>query len=103
MVLRVDARDDRRDAEGGRGGAGAPARAVARRALRRAGNGLNFAHYPPAVERLVAVEPEPLLREAAREAAGRAPVPVEVVEGVAERLPADDASFDAGATCRSAR
>jgi ubiquinone/menaquinone biosynthesis C-methylase UbiE len=68
-----------------------------------AGNRLNFAHYPPAVERLVAVEPEPLLREAAREAAGRAPVPVEVVEGVAERLPADDASFDAGATCRSAR
>jgi SAM-dependent methyltransferase len=64
-----------------------------------AGNGLNFAHYPPAVERLVAVEPEPFLREAAREAAARAPVPVEVVEGVAERLPVEDDSFDAGVAC----
>jgi ubiquinone/menaquinone biosynthesis C-methylase UbiE len=64
-----------------------------------AGNGLNFAHYPPSVERLVAVEPEPLLRDAARDAATDAGLPIDVVEGVAERLPADDASFDAGVAC----
>ena len=60
-----------------------------------AGNGLNFAYYPPEVVRVLAVEPEPRLREAAHRAAERAPVPVEVVDGVAERLPAADASADA--------
>jgi ubiquinone/menaquinone biosynthesis C-methylase UbiE len=60
-----------------------------------AGNGLNFAHYPPAVTRVVAVEPDPYLRDLAQRAAKRAPVPVEVVDGVAERLPAGDATFDA--------
>ena len=60
-----------------------------------AGNGLNFVHYPPAVARVVAVEPEPYLRALARESAEAAPVPVEVVDGVAERLPAGDARFDA--------
>ena len=64
-----------------------------------AGNGLNFPHYPSTVDRLVAVEPEPILRDAAREAAADAPVPVEVLDGVAERLPADDDSFDAGVAC----
>ena len=61
-----------------------------------AGNGLNFAHYPPQVTSVLAVEPEGYLREAARRNARTAPVPVEVVEGVAERLPALDATFDAG-------
>jgi SAM-dependent methyltransferase len=60
------------------------------------GNGLNFAHYPPEVSELVAIEPEPYLRERAVEAAAEAPVPVNVVPGLAEELPADDASFDAG-------
>jgi ubiquinone/menaquinone biosynthesis C-methylase UbiE len=60
-----------------------------------AGNGLNFAHYPPAVTRVVAVEPDPYLRDLAQRAAKRAPVPVEVVDCVAERLPAGDAAFDA--------
>jgi SAM-dependent methyltransferase len=64
-----------------------------------AGNGLNFPHYPSTVERLVAVEPEPILRDAARAAAAGAPVPVEVLDGVAERLPADDDAFDAGVAC----
>ncbi|MEU0521041.1 class I SAM-dependent methyltransferase [Streptosporangium sp. NPDC006007] len=59
-----------------------------------AGNGLNFAHYPPAVTRVLAVEPEPRLRRLARTAAGAAPVPVEVVDGLADRLPAEDATFD---------
>jgi len=48
------------------------------------------------VERVLAVEPEPRLRAAAIEAAGKAPVPITVVDGVAGRLPAEDGSFDAG-------
>ncbi|MFG1753164.1 class I SAM-dependent methyltransferase [Streptosporangium sandarakinum] len=60
-----------------------------------AGNGLNFAHYPPAVTGVLAVEPEPELRRRAARAARRAPVPVEVVAGLADRLPARDRSFDA--------
>jgi SAM-dependent methyltransferase len=44
-----------------------------------AGNGLNFAHYPPAVTEVLAVEPEPYLRGLAQAAAGQAPVPVRVV------------------------
>ncbi|AUZ33897.1 SAM-dependent methyltransferase [Arthrobacter sp. PGP41] len=60
-----------------------------------AGDGLNFPHYPPAVTRVLAVEPEPHLRRLAREAASHAPVPVEVVDGLAERLPCTDGSADA--------
>jgi ubiquinone/menaquinone biosynthesis C-methylase UbiE len=61
-----------------------------------AGNGLNFAHYPAAVEEVVAVEPERYLRERAVAAAAAAPVPVTVVDAVADALPFEDASFDAG-------
>ena len=61
-----------------------------------AGNGLNFPFYPAAVDQVLAVEPEPLLREAATKNATEAPVPVEVVDGVSGRLPADEGSFDAG-------
>jgi ubiquinone/menaquinone biosynthesis C-methylase UbiE len=61
-----------------------------------AGSGLNFALYPDSVEHVVAVEPEPLLRHAALEAAAEAHVSVEVVDGVAGRLPAEDESCDAG-------
>lgn len=60
-----------------------------------AGNGLNFRHYPPEVERVLAVEPEAHLRDLARRAAATAPVAVEVVPGVAEELPAADGSMDA--------
>jgi ubiquinone/menaquinone biosynthesis C-methylase UbiE len=60
-----------------------------------AGNGLNFAHYPAEVSSVLAVEPEPHLRAIALRNAERAPVPVEVVDGVAEQLPADDQTFDA--------
>jgi ubiquinone/menaquinone biosynthesis C-methylase UbiE len=60
-----------------------------------AGHGLNFAHYPPAVTRVLAVEPEPHLRGLAVEAAARAPVAVEVRDGTAEALPAEDGEFDA--------
>jgi len=60
-----------------------------------AGNGLNFGHYPAQVTRVVAVEPNPHLRRVAGAAAARASVPVEVVDAVADRLPAAGASFDA--------
>jgi ubiquinone/menaquinone biosynthesis C-methylase UbiE len=61
-----------------------------------AGNGLNFAHYPVSVTEVVAVEPDPYLRQKATVAAGRSPVPISVVDGTAESLPADDETFDAG-------
>ena len=62
------------------------------------GNGPNFALYPPAVTEVVAVEPEPYLRERAAEAAGRATVPIRVTGGVAEALPLEDDSAD-GVVC----
>jgi ubiquinone/menaquinone biosynthesis C-methylase UbiE len=64
-----------------------------------AGTGSNFAHYPPSVDEVVAVEPEPYLRRQAQAAAARAGVRIEVHDGVAERLPADDCSFDAAVAC----
>ncbi|KNE80652.1 MULTISPECIES: class I SAM-dependent methyltransferase [Streptomyces] len=64
-----------------------------------AGNGLNFAHYPPGVQRVVAVEPEPRLRSLAGRSARTAPVPVDVVGAVAEQLPYPDSSFDAAIAC----
>jgi len=63
-----------------------------------AGTGLNFPHYPAAVDRVVAVEPEPYLRARATEAAARAPVTAEVVDGVADALPVGDAACDAAVT-----
>jgi ubiquinone/menaquinone biosynthesis C-methylase UbiE len=60
-----------------------------------AGNGMNFAHYPSTVEEVVALEPEPYLRGKAQEAAGRATARVTVRDGVADRLPLEDQSFDA--------
>jgi len=60
-----------------------------------AGNGLNFAHYPATVTKVLAVEPEPRLRELACRAARDAPVPVTVLDGVAEALPCDSSAFDA--------
>jgi ubiquinone/menaquinone biosynthesis C-methylase UbiE len=64
-----------------------------------AGAGSNFAHYPTAVEQVVAVEPEPYLRERARAAAASANVPIEILDGVADRLPAANRSFDAAVAC----
>ena len=59
------------------------------------GSGLNFPHYPATVTEVVAVEPEPTLRERATSAAADAPVPVRVVDGAADGLPAADGEFDA--------
>lgn len=60
-----------------------------------AGNGLNFPHYPPAVREVVAVEPEPYLRDRALRRAAAGPVPIRVTDGTAEDLPATDGEFDA--------
>ncbi|WUR61749.1 methyltransferase domain-containing protein [Micromonospora chokoriensis] len=60
-----------------------------------AGNGRMFPHYPPSVTEVVAVEPERRLRAAAERAASTAPVPVTVVDGLADRLPARAGEFDA--------
>lgn len=59
------------------------------------GHGLNFPYYPQTVTEVVAIEPEPHLRELARQAAWRAPVPVAVSEGTAEALPFEDGELDA--------
>jgi ubiquinone/menaquinone biosynthesis C-methylase UbiE len=66
-----------------------------------AGTGISFTDYAPgAVPSLVAIEPEPYLRERAERAAVAAPVPVSVVDATAERLPFGDASFDVAVTSR---
>lgn len=59
-----------------------------------AGTGANFRHYPPQVERVIGVEPEPRLRALAKRAAAEAHVPVEVHAGRAEQLPVPDACVD---------
>jgi SAM-dependent methyltransferase len=64
-----------------------------------AGAGANFPHYPAAVTEVVAVEPEAYLREQARAAAPRAPIPVTVLDGVADALPLEDGSCDAAVAC----
>jgi SAM-dependent methyltransferase len=66
-----------------------------------AGTGATFPHYPRAVTEVVAVEPEASLRRLANEAAAIAPVPVRVIDGVAEQLPAERSAFDAAVTCNT--
>ncbi len=60
-----------------------------------AGSGANFPHYPASVREVLAVEPEPYLRERARRAAVWAAAPISVIDGEAEGLPAGDGSCDA--------
>jgi SAM-dependent methyltransferase len=59
------------------------------------GDGRSFEHYPPEVQRLLAVEPDPTARAAAMERARSAAIPIEIVDGDAEALPAEDGSYDA--------
>jgi ubiquinone/menaquinone biosynthesis C-methylase UbiE len=61
-----------------------------------AGSGIHFRHYPGTVTEVLAVEPEPNLRAMAEAAAQESRVPVRVISGTAEALPAADASMDAG-------
>ena len=65
-----------------------------------AGNGANFGLFPPEVSEVTAVEPERYLRARAAEAAERVPVPVRVVDGLAQELPFADDSFDAAVVCQ---
>jgi ubiquinone/menaquinone biosynthesis C-methylase UbiE len=60
-----------------------------------AGHGLNFPLYPAEVSEVVAIEPEPTLRNQAEMAAKGATVPIRVLAGVADELPLEDASADA--------
>jgi ubiquinone/menaquinone biosynthesis C-methylase UbiE len=60
-----------------------------------AGNGINFRYYPADVSEVVAVEPEPYLRDRAHDAARRAPAEVKVADALGGALPFEDASFDA--------
>ena len=63
-----------------------------------AGTGLTFPHYPPTVESVVAVEPDPHRRAMAVRAARGARVPIAVIGAVAEALPIDDDAVDAAVT-----
>jgi ubiquinone/menaquinone biosynthesis C-methylase UbiE len=56
---------------------------------------VNFGHYPPTVDEVVALEPEPFMRGKAQRAAAIARIPVHVVDGVASRLPFESSTFDA--------
>jgi len=60
-----------------------------------AGNGLNFRHYADPVTEVLAVEPDDVLRAHAERAALRATVPIRVVPGHADELPAEQGGFDA--------
>ena len=59
------------------------------------GDGRSFEHYPPEVEHVRAVEPDPNARAAAEPRARAAAPPIDVVPGAAVPLDAEDESFDA--------
>lgn len=60
-----------------------------------AGEGSSFGLYPATVESVLAVEPDDYLRGLARAKARLAAVPVTVVPGTAENIPAADGGADA--------
>jgi SAM-dependent methyltransferase len=51
-------------------------------------------HYPPAVTRLVLIEPDPLMRRRLRSRAARLGRDAEILDATAGQLPFPDASFD---------
>jgi ubiquinone/menaquinone biosynthesis C-methylase UbiE len=59
------------------------------------GDGRAFEFYPSEVDSVLALEPDPVARNKAEERATQAPVPIEVLDGSADRLPAPDGAFDA--------
>jgi SAM-dependent methyltransferase len=59
------------------------------------GDGRAFGLYPRTVTGILAVEPDPTARAAATTRAAEARIPVDVVDGVASALPAEDGGFDA--------
>lgn len=58
------------------------------------GSGLNVPHYPPAVKRVLAVEPAAVGRKLAAARVAASPVPVEFAGTDAQALPLADASVD---------
>jgi ubiquinone/menaquinone biosynthesis C-methylase UbiE len=59
------------------------------------GTGLNLALYDASrVRRVTALDPDPHMLRHARERVGVAPVPVDLVQAAAERIPCADARFD---------
>lgn len=58
------------------------------------GSGLNVTHYPPAVERVSAVEPSELAWQLASRRVAASPAPVERAGLDGQQLPFDDDSFD---------
>lgn len=63
------------------------------------GDGRNFEHYPDSVELVLAVEPDPAARAEAVRRAAECTTRIEVVDGIADRLPAGDRSFDTAVSC----
>jgi ubiquinone/menaquinone biosynthesis C-methylase UbiE len=59
------------------------------------GDGRAFEHYGSGVERVLAVEPDATARAAATQRARDAAVPIDVMDGDAVALPAEDGAFDA--------
>jgi len=59
------------------------------------GDGRAFELYPLEVESVLAVEPDPIARALAEERGREVALPIEVVDGAAEALPAADGAFDA--------
>ena len=62
------------------------------------GNGMNFSHYGPDAT-VTALEPEPYLRDLARDAAGESAARIEVTDGNATSLDFADDSFDVVVAC----
>jgi ubiquinone/menaquinone biosynthesis C-methylase UbiE len=60
-----------------------------------AGDGRSFEFYPADVERVLAVEPNRTARAAAVEQAQEVEVPIDIVDGDAAALPAEEGTFDA--------
>lgn len=60
-----------------------------------AGDGATFELYPPTVTEVLAVEPDDYLRSLARVRAASSAVPVRVISGSGEDIPAADGSADA--------
>jgi ubiquinone/menaquinone biosynthesis C-methylase UbiE len=58
------------------------------------GTGANLAYYPASVASVVGIEPNEGMTERARRHLAASAVPVSVLAGIAEALPADDASVD---------
>lgn len=58
------------------------------------GPGYDLPHLPPAVQEVVAVDPDPGMRRIAQKRARESAIPVDVVDATGEDLPFPDDSFD---------